>query len=287
MCIRTLGAWYLMTGAVFTALYIVAVVLASSAQSLASSAQSLAPSAQSLASSAQSTVAWRADLESGNLSQWGWVHEKESGRVSTVESPVRQGRYAARFEVRSGDNNVAGSGTGERAEVLDPGGTNSDASEGREAYWAWSTYFPSDFDAPMGQWNVFTQFHHSGSTGQSNIHFDVRDLSTIGLRVMGGNANSPTRRDFTLASLTRGKWYDFVFHVRWASDNTGFVEVWVDGNKVVDKTNTPTLYSGMFAYLKQGYYRSAHSGTTVIYHDGTRRGTSYEDVAAEFSPSVP
>lgn len=86
----------------------------------------------------------------------------------------REGRYALRVEVRPGDNRVAGSGNGERTELL-IGSQATDGQEGREAYWAWSTFFPSGFDAPMGAWNVFTQFHNSGTTGQANIQFDIRD----------------------------------------------------------------------------------------------------------------
>lgn len=235
------------------------------------------------AGSARSTVGWRGDYETGSVSQWSLGSQsKDPSRIAVATDVTRQGRYAARFEVRSGDNNVAGSGSGERAEVLTNSAT-TDGVEGREAYWAWSTLFPSNFSAPGGAWNVFTQFHHSGSTGQSNIHFDVRDMTTIGLRVMGGNESSPTRRDFSLAPLTKGSWHDFVFHVKWSSNpSVGFVEVWVNGRNVVPKTFTPTLYAGQSVYLKQGYYRSAFSGTTVVYHDGMRRGTSYDEVAAEF-----
>lgn len=236
-----------------------------------------------LPTTARSTVTWRGDYETGTLSQWNLgVQQKADGRVAVGTSIIHQGRYAARFEVRSGDNNVAGSGTGERAEVLLSSST-TEGSEGREAYWAWSTFFPSDFTAPGGAWNVFTQFHHTGSSGQSNIHFDVRDMSTIGLRVLGGDEAAAVRKDFTLAPLQRGRWYDFVFHVKWStSASTGFVEVWVNGSRVVPKTFTPTLYNGQGTYLKQGYYRAAYSGTTVVYHDGMRKGSSYDEVAAEF-----
>jgi hypothetical protein len=234
-------------------------------------------------STAKSTIGWRGDFETGNFSQWtNGVQAKDPSRVSINSNMTRQGRYAARFEVRSGDNNVAGSGSGERSEVLVTTSL-TDGYEGREAYWAWSTYFPETFDSPGGGWNAFTQFHHSGSTGQVNVHFAVNDKTRIGLRVLGGDPSSPVRKDFTLASLERGRWYDFVFHVKWSSNpSVGFVETWVNGQLVVPKTFTPTLYPGQGVYAKQGYYRSAYAGTTVLYHDGMRRGSTYDEVAAEF-----
>lgn len=230
----------------------------------------------------ESAITWRGDFETGNLSQWAALQAKDPSRVTIQSDVVRQGRYAARFEVRPGDNNVAGSGSGERAHLY-IGNSTTGGVDGQEQYWAWSTYFPSDFDAPMGGWNSFVSFHHTGSTGQVNIQFAVWDMATIGLRVLGGSSESPIRKDLALAPLEKGRWYDFVFHVKWSADGSvGFVEVWVNGTRVVPKTMTPTLYSGQGVYLKMGYYRAAYSGTTVVYHDGMRRGSTYDEVAAEF-----
>ncbi len=89
------------------------------------------------------------------------MQEKVDGRATIVTSPVRQGKYAARFEVRPGDNNVAGSDNGERTEAL----SCRSPKEGEEQWWAWSTMFAPDFSASDSDWNIFTQFHNSGSTG--------------------------------------------------------------------------------------------------------------------------
>jgi Polysaccharide lyase/Bacterial Ig domain len=240
-----------------------------------------------LSSFAHSTITWRGDFETNSLSQWAHLQAKDPSRVTMRSDIVRQGRYAARFEVRPGDNNVAGSGTGERTQVY-IGSSTTDAAEGREQYWAWSTYIPSDFKAPMGGWNALLGFHHTGTTGGGNLQVDVRDMSRIGLRVMGADFDNPIRKDYTLAPLEKGRWYDFVLHIKWSSDPTiGFVEVWVNGSRVVPKTITPTLYYGQGVYLKLGYYRAAYSETTVVYHDGMRRGSTYEEVAAEFPSSTP
>ncbi len=228
-------------------------------------------------------TAFDADFESPTRDLWSAPQAREEGRVTLVRDvegePPRRGSMAARFEVRSGDSDVAGSGEGERAEVfLDE--LRTDAQSGTQ-WWAWSTYFPQDFEAPSGEWNVFTQFHNSGSDGQANVHFDVRDGEAIGLRVMGGDASSPSRRDFVLAPLERGRWYDFVFHVGWSAKDDGFVEVYVDGKLAVSKVHTPTLYDGQSVYLKQGYYRAAYErSSTVVYHDGARRLMEEESAGA-------
>ena len=42
-----------------------------------------------------------------------------------------------------------------------------------------------------------------------------------------------------------------------------------------------TLFPGADVYLKQGYYRTESQATSVIYHDGMRRGSSYAAVDPE------
>ncbi len=224
-------------------------------------------------------ISWRGDYESGNFSQWDCgVQQKSGDRATIVTSPVRQGRYAARFEVRPGDTNVAGSGSnGERTEAL----SCRSFGEGQEQWWAWSTMFAPDFSANDSGWNLFTQWHNSGTTGGTVAFFVAGNK--IAFQSYGGDPSHATARSWQIANKTNGSWYDFVFHVKWSSNpNVGFVEVWVNGSRVVPLTYTATLYNGQTVYLKQGYYRAAQPNTAVIYEDGMRQGTSYNDVSAEF-----
>ncbi len=231
-----------------------------------------------LATSGSAGVTWRGDYESQSFGQWDCkVQEKTSGRATIVSSPVRQGRYAARYEVRPGDNNVAGSGSGERTEAF----SCRSFGEGEEQWWAWSTMFAPDFSASDSTWNVITQWHNSGTSG-GTLGFVVKG-DELRFQSFGGNPSSPTYRSCKIADKANGTWYDIVFHVKWSSNaSIGFVEVWVNGTKVVNLTNVPTLYNGQTVYLKQGYYRTAQPNVAVLYHDGMRQGTSYADVAAEF-----
>ena len=193
-----------------------------------------------VATSGSAGVGWRGDYETGNFSQWdGGVQEKVDGRATIVTSPVRQGKYAARYEVRPGDNNVAGSGNGERTEALVLRGTRG--REGDEQWYAWSTMFAPDFSASNSDWNIFTQWHNSGTTG-GRVEFYING-NTLGFTTHGGDPANPAARAWDIGSKSNGVWYDFIFHVKWSTSNAGFVEVWLNGNKVVPFTNTPTLYS--------------------------------------------
>jgi len=240
----------------------------------------------SFAGVAEAGLNWRGDFETGSFSQWldhGGL-QAQQGSADIVQDRVREGGYAARFEVRpNADPNADG---GDRSELL----YDTREDEGDESWWAWSTYFGDDFKPdPDTHWNIFTQWHHSGSSGQANVHFEVNTQYSpwkIQMRTFGGQANQ-NQQIFLLADLERNRWYDFVFHVRWAPDNTGFVEVWVNGALVVPLTHRPTTYAGEGVYLKQGLYRGPSGRTSAVYLDGTRRGTSIEDVTAPSQAAQP
>lgn len=214
----------------------------------------------------------RLDFETGNLRQWDDVQALRR-RVILLRSPVRQGRFAARFYVRPGDDPIGASG--ERAEVFELTGER----EGVVSWWRWSTRFPIGFRPVRGNWNVFTQWHHSGSNCPPPVTFDVKRTSrgsNIGMTLRAGWLNTTTCESqvdqrWTFARLRRGRWYNFRFHVKWCSCGGGFVQVRMNGRTVLPKTYTPTLYSGQFVYVKQGYVRGPASWRASIIHDGLQR----------------
>ena len=86
------------------------------------------------------------------------------------------------------------------------------------------------------------------------------------------------------------KWHDFVLHFKYATDNTGFMEVWLDGKKVVNKHNTPSVYlydncdkpKAPHQYQKIGSYYGTGNDAGEILYDAFRIGNknaSYADVA--------
>ena len=184
---------------------------------------------------------------------------------------------AARFLVRPGDVPIGGS-SGERAEVLKATGE----AAGTVSLWGWSVYFPrGSASSPNSQWNVFTQWHQSGSDGVQPFSFEISNeqgREWLRLRVWGGNIDTPVRRAWILGRLERGHWYDFALRVRWAPDASGSVQVWLDRRTVVPETHTPTLYAGQSVYLKQGFYRAPSAVTSELFIADTRRGASLADI---------
>lgn len=243
---------------------------------------------------ADAAVIWTGDFETGDASQWPTL-QAEGGGFRAVTSPRRQGEYAGQFVVKPGSTPVPG---GERAEVS----TDQDlidGEEGDEAWYGWSTRFPADLNPLVGldQKNIFTQFH-AGPEGDPrvctppitfSVKTDGRAEPFIQFTARGGayETSNPAdcRREsdqrWNIGPVKDDVWQDFVMHVGWSSDPAkGFVEVWLDGEPVIPRTRTATLFEqDGYVYLKQGFYRDESPRTSVIYHDGMTLGSSYGAVA--------
>ena len=226
------------------------------------------------------------DFETGDLSQWSETREAQPGRISVVESPHRQGRYAGRFEVRPGDR----VSTGERAEVLrDPSG---DEREGDTFFYAWSAMFPDDWTEPPG-WGIILQFH-SPFFVSPPLAVNARGNE---LRVQGGGGQFDDRRTFgatILPTLRKGVWHDFVMQVHWDHAH-GRVKVWhrfagdATWRVAVDLKDVANIQTddGTPAKngLRMGLYRDTGGDrTNVVFLDGMRRETTFGAAAESFAP---
>jgi len=229
-----------------------------------------------IAYQARASVLWRGDFESNDLLQWSSVDGLTS-RLTVVSSPVRQGSRALRVELRSGDF----ASNGNRNELV----RQVPETEGMDRYYAWSTLFDASYPIE-NKWQVFTQWHHSGCCGSPPLEFDVNG-QTLSL-----DRNPPSNSgtvELWSTLLVRGVWHDFVMHVIWSSNpDLGFIELWYDGQKVIEGKAVQTLFPGQVNYLKQGLYRdSSISAVGVVYHDGMTMGTTLADVAPQLVPPPP
>jgi hypothetical protein len=91
------------------------------------------------------------DFNTGNLSQWSGSQKSQTYSLDVQSADVREGGYAARFEVRNGDNPI---GYGDRAEVQ----ASTGESEGKERWYSWSTKFDATFPS-YTNWQVVSQWH--------------------------------------------------------------------------------------------------------------------------------
>ena len=213
------------------------------------------------------SVVWVGDFESGNHSQWTRTQMVSSDRLALVASPRRQGSYAIKATVKQGDDPINSSGN--RNELV----KMTREAVGSEYYYRWSTMFDSTFPS-VRTWQLFTQWHHEGSSGSPPVEFYVYG-EEIRLNI-GGSPGVIVWR----TPLVRGQWQDFIFHVKWSPDSSvGFVELYLNGKLVMPKRFIATQFSGQLNYLKIGLYRSdtvAQPG--IVYHDGWTMARKLEDV---------
>jgi hypothetical protein len=199
-------------------------------------------------------------------------------RLAVVTENARQGNFAVRAIVQQGDDPIGASGN--RNELV----RTRRYVEGDDIYFAWSTLFPGDFGR-TDRWQVFTQWHHDGCCGSPPLELDLHG-ERVTLTLQKEGVFDAT--ELWSAPLVRGKWLDFVVHVKWsASQSTGFVELWYDGALVLPRRAARTLFSDGRAYMKQGYYRHADiPWTGTVFHDGMVEATTLADVLPPPQPSV-
>jgi hypothetical protein len=212
------------------------------------------------------SILWRGDFETGDLSQWEVIQRVAADRIAVTRDPRAQGSYAARFEVRPGDNI---GDTSPRAELA----ANLGEREGEERYYRWYTYFPPSF--PTGYPNSFITFTQWRADDESDAY---SSFMVWGHRVelRRGGTRWSTR-------LTKGVWHKFVYRVRWSpAPRVGLIELWYDNKLVLPKTHTRTMAGSPGAavgnYVKEGLYKSEEIPTGVLYQDGFVAGTSFEAV---------
>ncbi len=214
-----------------------------------------------------SSVVWVGDFETNSRSQWSHTQMVNADRLAVVTSPTRQGRYALKATVRKGDDPINSSGN--RNELV----RMTREPVGSEYYYRFSTMFDSSFPS-VKTWQLFTQWHHEGNSGSPPVEFYVYG-EEIRLNI-GGNPGTIVWR----TPLVRGKWLDFIFHVKWSPDSkVGFVELYMNGKLVLPKRYIATQFKGQLNYLKVGLYRNdTVSPVGIVYHDGWTMARKLEDV---------
>jgi hypothetical protein len=138
---------------------------------------------------------------------------------------VRQGNFAARFEVCHGDQ-PEGVCCSDRAEVSGEGATG--ANEGDDRWYQWSTMFGDGFPAGQG-WSVVAQWH-ANANGSPPVAFNAGPTNVAadrwGIFLSTWNAPGDAGPLFApwSAPVVRGVWNDIKVHVKWsASDYVGFI----------------------------------------------------------------
>ena len=220
-------------------------------------------------------------FEAGNFEGWDLRRLGSVGAAAIVRSPVRAGSFAASVTLTP-DGQYGGD---PKSELSDP----FHAELNKEYWYRLSVFIPPTFEIADDVSCVLGQWHNVNPPG-----IKLNAKPPLAIRYAKGklritvsysrgvihSAKEIITENLYHQKVSPGAWTDFVFHVKWASSDQGFIYGWVDGVKALNYAgNVGYPTDPMGPYLKTGVYCD-HSAVKplTIYVDEYRRGTRAEDV---------
>ena len=188
------------------------------------------------------------------------------------------GSYVLRLEVRNTDETTSGSIRSEIVPDDESYPLNVDRWYGFKMYlkdWILDDY--------AGE-HVF-QWHPDNGTGSAALSLWTGSGRFL---IVTNNTGTGSNNDYTdIGPVLSNQWVDFVFHVRWDNsdnNNSGILEVWKNGEKVIDRHNVKT--AAITNYFKLGINKFGWPAGSItnrtLFFDEVRIGdekATYEDVA--------
>ncbi len=204
---------------------------------------------------------------------------------------VVQGRYyrsfpkSGRVELNSNEINVGGSKF--RAELIkyNAGGANT----AQERWFGLSIRVPEDWRVvdSTKSLDIFFQIHDRPDSCevyrnpplalfiyQNRFKATIRSDSNACTKGVMPRGKGTTVNYVLNRPLIKGRWVDWVIHVKWSYKNDGLLDIWQDGQKVT-KYRGPIGYNDVKSmYLKTGLY---HIGNGDSWPAGLKRRVLYID----------
>lgn len=184
-----------------------------------------------------------------------WSHDKfEEGAVKIQSEIVRKGKSAVQIVIHKGDRieqGDANSKTSERDELLERKEFGPMEDEGYS--YAFSMFIPNGFPIVPTRL-VLAQWKQNEENDNALINNPI-----LALRYVNGElfitlqTTEKRNRIYSTREDVRGKWIDFVFHVKFTREEKGFVKVWMNEKQIVDYKGV-TAYSEKYNYPKPGHF---------------------------------
>jgi hypothetical protein len=245
-------------------------------KSLASAAAVFALGLGALAASptASAEILFRGHTTS-DLSEFRHQFYRDYG-AQAVTSPIREGKYGVRFEMRSSDTKV------KRAEIQPPSKDPAYRQEiGEEAWYTVSMMLPSGW-ATGNETQTLLQGHQkSGCQPALALRVDG-DRWVLKSRSAGTDCTNSKTRSYSLGRIETGKWVDWTMRIKWSYKSDGILQVWKNGTRVVNQSG-PNLYNAdQGPAVRFGLYKGRWRGANrqVYYADSFRVGDSRESLSS-------
>ncbi|MGN6493955.1 MAG: polysaccharide lyase [Agriterribacter sp.] len=199
--------------------------------------------------------AFEADSYLGN-----WANREACCSYSIIRSNsvARDGKYSMRFELNKDDALVHG---GKRAELI----TLKERTPNVERWYRFSIFLPIDYgidsvEEIVAQWHEVPDFDLGETWRSPPISLQInKDKWVAGVSWASNPVNTNNtlsgRKYATLGVIERGKWTDWIFHIRFSYKEDGILQIWKDSAQVLDYSG-PNYYNDRVGpYFKLGIYK--------------------------------
>ncbi len=225
-------------------------------------------------STSHATQIWKGDFETGDTSQWSYLLNKSG--ISVVSDPVYEGASAALIEITNGDDHIWPNGLNRVEFQYAPGLEYT--GEGTELFFTWSLYLPT----PLTEDEHQIAYVESDQSYQQTMSFIARGTK------LWFFTRKPMRSQWTLAdALTPAVWHRIGLHVKWSKDSSlGFVNVWFDGEQVVQEASCSSLADDNQHFVQLGILRDTiDTPEKMVVDDAVHHSTWEEFVEAQLGDS--
>lgn len=216
-----------------------------------------------------------------------------AGHIERVADPLDPSRYVAKSTITRDDALIAGGYRSEFSGNEDPFHT--------ERWYGFGFLIPSDWSSTKNNVSLF-QVHDRADTDESGFryaafHMEINPVNQVKVynaydadRVTSAPDVHPVanvdyvHRKLAEFSIVRDQWTYFVLNVQWAGDDTGFMNIWKDGELLFSENNHINTYNDIRGpWFKAGTYISGQfTGWTTLssYSTGVVVGDGGESLAS-------
>ena len=222
-------------------------------------------------------MTWKADFETGNLSQFmGSVNATKGTRknIEFVPDPVQEGKLAGKFTIHEDDTF---SSTQMRVQVDRIGARTG---EGQDVFS--SFYFLVAAD-PMERANI--AYWETSGSNHNMMTWYLTAKTGGGTQLNFGTGNLGNGKHLFTGDVAVGQWHQIAFHIHWSQSAAGEIVFWLDGTQVVDEKAANKPDANPLTY-QVGIHRGSRSALIdTVYFDNFLEGDAMGDIM--LSPAKP
>lgn len=259
---------------------------------------------------AHADILFNGRLNDGNFSRYvsleanGVSYSREKvpgagipGRLEQAIDPAGSGKLELRSAIMTGDVRTNGGFRSEVSAPKDPMGS--------ERWYSWGYYLPETFRPATNHDMIIAQFQTTADANESTSRRPALALWVQGDELKLQNAfdydriTSPSgtlpivdidyeHRELASWALETNKWTNLALHVKWAGDDTGFMEFWKDGTLLFRETNHINTFNDEHGvWFKTGVYGFTKTSESIsAYSTGVNIGDGEETLRSVATASI-